>query len=525
MDFIDIRTLLLSIIITNIVSASVMVLFCMQNRKKFAGTEFWILDFAFQAIGFILLALRGQIPDFVSMVVSNTFFVTGILLGYIGILRFLNKKVSQIPNIILIVLFIGIHYWFAVIKPDLDMRNLNISAVELILFFQCVWVLLIKPSHENKKLTRGLGMVFLVLCLISLARIIQTLVEDHSNENYLYSGLFASVLLLAFQIMFIVLTYNLALMFNKYLIQNILIQEEKFSKAFHSATYAILLTRASDGKIFEVNTGFVSISGYSKNEIVDKTTIDLKFWANENDRIEVVKEVEKNGKIYGKELQFRKKNQELFYGIVACEIIVIDNENCIITSINDITDRKNKEEILADSKQFAQATIDALSLNLCVLDETGTIISVNKTWKKFAENNPPVPENYCIGSNYLEICENAKGEFTTEAFPFAKGLRSVIEGKSDTFSLEYPCDSPFGEKRWFTAYVTKFKKKNQLRVLVVHNNISERKLAEQTLIEKSNELERFNNLMVNRELKMIELKKEVNDLLIKSEQNQKYKIS
>ena len=58
----------------------------------------------------------------------------------------------------------------------------------------------------------------------------------------------------------------------------------------------------------------------------------------------------------------------------------------------------------------------------------------------------------------------------------------------------------------------------------VLRDITERKHAEEELEEKMNELIRFQNLTVDRELAMIELKKEINELLINSGRKEKYRI-
>ena len=53
----------------------------------------------------------------------------------------------------------------------------------------------------------------------------------------------------------------------------------------------------------------------------------------------------------------------------------------------DITDRRQAEQATRDSQEFARAMIDALSSHVCVLNEAGTIIAVNRAWKAFAAAN------------------------------------------------------------------------------------------------------------------------------------------
>ncbi len=101
-----------------------------------------------------------------------------------------------------------------------------------------------------------------------------------------------------------------------------------------------------------------------------------------------------------------------------------------------------------DSRQFAFATIDALSAHVAVLDETGRIIAVNKTWRNFAVTNGPVSTDVCEGADYLAVCDAAVGKDKDLARDFAAGIRSVMAGETRAFAMEYPCHSP-DEQRWF----------------------------------------------------------------------------
>ena len=148
-----------------------------------------------------------------------------------------------------------------------------------------------------------------------------------------------------------------------------------------------------------------------------------------------------------------------------------------------ITQRKITEIQLQESQRFSQATIDALTAHICVLDENGKILAVNQAWCNFADANPPSPANYCVGSNYLDVCDSAQGENSTEAIFLSEGLRAIMRGEGELFTLEYPCNAPQGEKRWFIAHVTRFGGDGPLRIVVAHENVTERKLAEEGLKE------------------------------------------
>ena len=149
-------------------------------------------------------------------------------------------------------------------------------------------------------------------------------------------------------------------------------------------------------------------------------------------------------------------------------------------NFRDISERKQSEEKFRISERLAQATIDGLAEHLCILDEAGTIVAVNQAWRKFAEANPPVPPNYTVGINYLAVCDHAGGPDAVEAAPFAAGIRAVMAGEMEEFSLEYPCPSPTNE-RWFIGRVTRFSFADSQRLVISHHDITARKQMEQAL--------------------------------------------
>ena len=77
MYLLDMRTIVFSYLITNIICVWFVVLLWRQNRNRFAGTVFWVIDFLFQAVALFLIVMRGSIPDWISMVLANTLVISG----------------------------------------------------------------------------------------------------------------------------------------------------------------------------------------------------------------------------------------------------------------------------------------------------------------------------------------------------------------------------------------------------------------------------------------------------------------
>ena len=152
----------------------------------------------------------------------------------------------------------------------------------------------------------------------------------------------------------------------------------------------------------------------------------------------------------------------------------------VTSSIGVALVRKQIEDALRGSERFAHSTLNALSSHLAILDEKGIIVAVNRAWREFAQANPPVRGNVCEGANYLAVCDAATGPDAAEAKAVAVHLRAIMSGDEKEFSLEYPCHSP-QEHRWFIVRITRFPGEGDVRLVVEHQNITERKRAEEFL--------------------------------------------
>jgi PAS domain S-box-containing protein len=242
----------------------------------------------------------------------------------------------------------------------------------------------------------------------------------HFENDYFRSSSFDTLVMVSYQTLFIILTFGLILMFNKRLLVEVRTQEEKFCKAFHSSPYAITLTRLSDGEISEVNDGFVNISGYNVRELSGKTTIDLHLWDKEEDRVAAVKELTNSGRIHEREFQFRSKSGERITGLFSAEILSIDNQRYVLSSINDITERKVVEldrEKLIGELQEALAKVKQLSGLLPICASCKKVREDNGYWTQieaYVRDHSEAEFSHCICPAcekrlYPEFAENTAG--------------------------------------------------------------------------------------------------------------------
>jgi PAS domain S-box-containing protein len=419
MNIFDIRTIIFNSILTDVICTVVIVALWRQSRRRFNGMEFFVLDYALQTVGVFLIVLRGTIPDFMSIVMSNWIIVAGALMGYMGLERFLNRPGPHIHNIALVAVFPLAHAYFTYITPNLSARNLNLSIALLIICFQCVWLLFKRIDRPMLTLTRWVGMVFSAYCLLFVVRIVLFFMHPYLDADYFHSGASEVFVQVMFQMLFIMLTYTLALMVNKRLMEDIQIEEEKFAKAFHAAPYAMSLTRLSDGKIYEVNEGYVNITGYLLSEVSGKTTFELQIWADIDDRAAVVDELNKHGRVQDKEVRFKTKSGGILTGLYSAEIVTINNQKSILGCFNDITERiraERERERLIEERSKALSEIKVLSgmLPICasckkIRDDSGYWNQIESYIKSHSEadfSHGICPD--CVKKLYPEFTDDKK---------------------------------------------------------------------------------------------------------------------
>jgi PAS domain S-box-containing protein len=307
-----------------------------------------------QTAALVLILLRGSIPLWISFDLANTISVCGIILFYLGIEAYSGNKSSLIPNLIVLALFAVVHLVFTFWQPGLTLRHLNISILWLIVFLECTWLILYRVPRSKFRLTMPVSLVCIAFCMICIARIIKFVISGNDYEQPVSSDPFDTAMILVSQLLLILLTYSLEHMFGSQLLLDMKSEEEKFSKAFDTSPYGIIITRLPSGQIIDINKGFLNITGYSREEIFGKTTQEVHFWMNEGERNSILDMLINTGKIDGREIQFRKKTSELITCLVSGEVITINNEQCILMSIDDISERKNYELELIKSKEKAE---------------------------------------------------------------------------------------------------------------------------------------------------------------------------
>jgi len=141
------------------------------------------------------------------------------------------------------------------------------------------------------------------------------------------------------------------------------------------------------------------------------------------------------------------------------------------------------------SFEFLKKTLDAIDSRLVVIDEAGVIRFANQIWSNFNECDYGGTPFDTLSTNYLDACDEAAAMGDKRGLRAGLGIRRVLNGEEDEYCLEYPCHSP-EQKRWFMLRVKLFTLGSINYAILSHDNITERKLAQ----EEANELARLDPL-------------------------------
>lgn len=218
--FIELKTLFVVYIVINIICVIVMSSLWRQNRNRFPEISLWLAYYILQLVSLILVTLRDSVPDLVSIFLANTLIVGGMVALYIGLEVYTGERSRQIHNYIMVAVFTAAHAYLTYIYPSLTLRNVNLSLALFLVGSQGAWLMLHRVKPGLRPVTRPTGLVLIAFCLVCAVHIIYNLTKPQISRLFM-SGFLNALIILAYQALFIALTFALVLLVNRRLLTSL----------------------------------------------------------------------------------------------------------------------------------------------------------------------------------------------------------------------------------------------------------------------------------------------------------------
>jgi diguanylate cyclase (GGDEF)-like protein/PAS domain S-box-containing protein len=243
-----------------------------------------------------------------------------------------------------------------------------------------------------------------------------------------------------------------------------------------------------DGVFRSVNPSFCQILGYRQEELLGRRFTLLLPQPEHNRVIALHRDfLDRGTDMDGERVVLRRDGSML--NVIAHSVRVPGDEGRWrrLVYVVDITERRRMEAALQASQRFTRSVLDGLAAHVCVIDDNGAIVTVNRAWLDFAAANGGLLSSLQEGANYLRVCEVAACASSADAAvaaQFLALLREVVAGHRQHFQLEYPCHSP-EENRWFMVRVSRIEASEPPRYVVAHDNVTALKQAQEALRQQA----------------------------------------
>jgi diguanylate cyclase (GGDEF)-like protein/PAS domain S-box-containing protein len=154
--------------------------------------------------------------------------------------------------------------------------------------------------------------------------------------------------------------------------------QQRFAVAFRASPIAASIARARDGRFVEVNARWEHDFGWSRGELIGRSSVDLGVWPDAAARERWVDGLRRTRGVHDEQTQWRRKDGALRDVSISAEMIELEGEACVLAFVTDITERLRSERALAESEARNRRMIETANEGIWAIDPEMRVTFLNR---------------------------------------------------------------------------------------------------------------------------------------------------
>lgn len=192
--------------------------------------------------------------------------------------------------------------------------------------------------------------------------------------------------------------------------------ENKFSIFFNHAAFPAAIAKMPEVSLMNVNDAWLKTFGFSREEVIGKTAVELGISPNVAWRTEAIAQLRSTGYVQDLPAQLRAKTGDWRLFSLNLSMVEIEGQSCLLTVLEDVTERKQAEtalqkayDDLANERNRLFAVMEALPIGIAIFDQEGARIQHNKGFEEiWGSPLPPVTSTYDFSNYQARWAETGK---------------------------------------------------------------------------------------------------------------------
>jgi hypothetical protein len=349
-----------------------------------AAVSRWAQGSLLACLGFVLLALRDEVPDLVGIVVADFLFVVGFARAHGGFRIYFGGPGPRWWGLLLIAGAGAGLLYFTYVEPSAAARLAIIALSDSIISFGIARLLLrARAAGVVPGPYRILVAIFATTGVLALAAAVAAILlptgtDGTQGHSVVATALMATVAVLVLVVAFILPTEILARAR-----RGIAASEGRYRSMFHTIPDPASISATSDGRVLDVNDAFERTIGLRRADIIGRSWTDLGIWPDSSEHARLLAALAANGYCRDFETRLVRGNGEQLDCLISASRVELDGEACLLSIARDVTERKRAEAALRKQEEFFRLIAENIGDFIAVLDLEGRRIYNSPSYQGF----------------------------------------------------------------------------------------------------------------------------------------------